>query len=65
MADYTVHDTIPCPPPFEDEQDEQQRLEHLSELIELYGRANAGALRGEPNVTTINGVRIPLAQEAA
>jgi hypothetical protein len=60
MDDDSVHDTERCPPPFEGEQDEQDRLEHLSEQIELYSRALAGELNGNPEFTTIGGLRAPL-----
>ncbi len=54
------HDTLPCPPPSEDEQDEHDRLEHLAEQIDVYRRACAGELSGNPEFTTIGGLRAPL-----
>jgi hypothetical protein len=58
MTTNNVHDTIPCPPP-EDAcgAEEQERLEHLNEQIELYQRAAAGKLTGDPKYTTIGGRR--------
>jgi hypothetical protein len=61
MADNTVHDTIPCPPPVDDDA---QRLEHLVELLEHYSKVRTGELTGDPTYTTLDGQRIRL-QEAA